>query len=85
MPSHDADGSLVPSRWRAYTWSVLAALACPCHLPILALLLSGTVVGGLLAEHLLVAFTFSILFVAFLLAALRKLQKKPDQITSAKE
>lgn len=57
MPSHDADGSLVPSRWRAYTWSVLAALACPCHLPILALLLSGTVAGALLAEHLLVAFT----------------------------
>lgn len=62
--------------WRTYTWSVLAALACPCHLPILALLLSVTVAGALLAEHLLAAFILlSILFVAFLLAALSNLQK----------
>lgn len=86
MRSHDADGSLVPSLWSTYTWSVLAALTCPCHLPILALLLSGTAAGALLTEHLLVAFTLlSILFATFLLAAVRKLQKKPDQITSAKE
>lgn len=37
--------------------SVLAALACPRHLPILALLLSGIVAGALLAEHMLVTFT----------------------------
>ena len=42
-------------RWRAYTWGVLAALTCPCHLPVLALLLSGTAAGAFVSEHMGVA------------------------------
>lgn len=41
---------LVP-RWRAYTWGVLAALTCPCHLPILATVLAGTTVGAFIGDH----------------------------------
>ncbi len=44
-------------RWRAYTWGVLAALTCPCHLPILAVVLSGTTVGAFIGDHWLVAAT----------------------------
>lgn len=37
--------------WRAYAWGVLAALTCPCHLPILAAVLAGTTAGAFLSEH----------------------------------
>ena len=40
------------SRWRGYVWGFLAALTCPCHLPVLALLLSGTAVGAVIAQHM---------------------------------
>lgn len=38
-------------RWRAYTWGVLAALTCPCHLPILAAVLAGTTAGAFIGDH----------------------------------
>ena len=54
---------------------LLALLTCPCHLPILALLLSGTAAGALLSEHLLPAVAlFSVLFIVFLVMALRALR-----------
>ncbi|MBS7674248.1 mercury resistance protein, partial [Vibrio cholerae] len=31
------DESTKGSRWRAYAWGVLAALTCPCHLPLLVI------------------------------------------------
>lgn len=34
-----------------YFLTVLAVLACPCHLPVLMLLLGGTVAGTFLADH----------------------------------
>lgn len=34
-----------------YLWGVLAALTCPCHLPILAAVLAGTTAGAFLGEH----------------------------------
>lgn len=37
--------------WRGYAWGVLAALTCPCHLPILAAVLAGTTVGAFIGDH----------------------------------
>ncbi|WP_454864737.1 broad-spectrum mercury transporter MerE [Pseudomonas rhizophila] len=66
------------SRWRAYTWGVLAALTCPCHLPMLALLLSGTAAGGFVSEHMGVAvLALAVLFCLFLRAALRAFRERP--------
>ncbi|MXS77393.1 mercury resistance protein [Nitrosomonas sp. JL21] len=74
MNSHDATGSL-HARWRAYVWGTLAVVSCPCHLPLLALLLSGTVAGAFLAEHFLMAFgLLSLLFLVFLRAVLHALR-----------
>ncbi|WP_082221397.1 broad-spectrum mercury transporter MerE [Herbaspirillum chlorophenolicum] len=38
-----------------YLWAGLAVLSCPCHLPILAVVLVGTTTGALLSEHLGIA------------------------------
>ncbi len=32
-------------------WVLLAALTCPCHLPLLAVALSGTAAGAWLGDH----------------------------------
>jgi len=64
--------------WRAYTWGVLAALTCPCHLPVLALLLSGTAAGAFVSEHWsLAALVLAVLFILFLRAALRAFRERP--------
>lgn len=56
----------------AYLWTALAVLACPCHVPILLALLSGTTFGALLSGHLGVALAVAtIFFLAFGAAALR--------------
>ncbi len=34
-----------------YLWSGLAVLSCPCHLPILAVVLSGTAAGAFIGQH----------------------------------
>ena len=38
-------------RRRAYAWGVLAALTCPCHLPVFAVLLAGTSAGAFIGDH----------------------------------
>jgi mercuric ion transport protein len=49
-------GSSPPvSRWRAYIWGVLAVLACPCHLPLLAAVLAGTSFVAFVGDHWSVA------------------------------
>ena len=64
-----------PNGLAGYALGVLALLTCPCHLPILALLLSGTAAGALLSEHLVpAAALFSVLFIVFLVTALRALR-----------
>jgi mercuric ion transport protein len=42
MDSPDYVESPRASPWRAYAWGVLAAVTCPCHLPVLAVVLAGT-------------------------------------------
>ena len=72
MRNADQAASTKVSRSRAYTWGVLAALTCPCHLPVLALLLSGTAAGAFVSEHWsLAALVLAVLFILFLRAALR--------------
>ena len=39
------------SRWRVWLWGTLAALTCPCHLPIVLVALSGTAAGALVSQH----------------------------------
>lgn len=60
------------SRVRGYVWGVLAALTCPCHLPVLALLLSGTTVGALITRHMGLAVVVGVaLFGTFVTLAMR--------------
>jgi mercuric ion transport protein len=50
-------------------WGTLAVVTCPCHLPILAVVLSGTALGALLQEHFtLTLVLFSALFLLSLWA-----------------
>ncbi len=59
-------------RWRAWLWGALAALTCPCHLPVLLLALSGTAAGAFVSQHMGVAVAVLVaLFVLFLTRALR--------------
>ena len=54
-----------------YAMMFLAALTCPCHLPVLALLLSGTAAEAFLTEHMGVALTvLGALFLLSLSAAM---------------
>jgi mercuric ion transport protein len=55
-------------------WGTLAAVTCPCHLPILAVVLSGTALGAQLQEHFtLTLVLFSVLFLLSLWAVARAL------------
>ena len=63
--------------WRGYTWGLLAALSCPCHLPVLALILSGTAVGTVVGAHMgVAALVLAVLFALFLAAALRAFRER---------
>lgn len=63
-----------------YAAAVLAALTCPCHLPLLLVLLSGTVAGGFLSAHRGVALALlALLFLVFLVIALRVLQSRANE------
>lgn len=51
-----------------YVMGAVAVLTCPCHLPILLLLLSGTAAGSYLSQNLGIA--FMLLLPVFLLSAI---------------
>ena len=64
-------------RRRGHVYAVLALVTCPCHLPILAVLLSGSSAGVFLNDHFAIAvMIFSLLFVCSLVAAMRVLRVK---------
>lgn len=53
----------------------LAAVACPCHLPILLALLAGTSIGAVLTANLLPVFVvLGVVFVGALALGLRALE-----------
>ncbi|MEE8286694.1 MAG: hypothetical protein V3R72_08355 [Gammaproteobacteria bacterium] len=55
-------------------WGTLAVVTCPCHLPILAVVLSGTALGALLKAHFtLTLVLFSALFLLSVWAVTRAL------------
>ena len=65
-----------PAPARRRQWSrvlgFLALITCPCHVPLLALTLSGTAAGALLAAHFDEAvMLFSVLFLLSLCAAIQ--------------
>jgi len=54
----------------------LAALTCPCHLPILLVALSGTAAGAFVGAHMGVAtLALAALFFLFLTRALRAFRR----------
>lgn len=74
MTNHGGEAS---RRRRGHLYGLIALVTCPCHLPILALLLSGSVVGAYLNDHFItLIIIFSLLFVCSLAAALRALRVK---------
>lgn len=67
MRNTNQSESIKMPRWHAYTWGVLAALTCPCHLPLLVIALAGTTAGAFLSAHwgvvavaLVAVFSFSV-------------------------
>jgi len=60
-----------------YLNGLFALLTCPCHIPIYAMLLSGTAVGSLLAANQTIAFgLFFVLFLFFVFTIMRLLKSK---------
>jgi mercuric ion transport protein len=65
---------------KGYWLALVAALTCPCHVPILVLALSGTSAGALLADYTVAPLALmTIAFVLSLRAALRALNR-PDKL-----
>ncbi|TAN26332.1 MAG: mercury resistance protein [Castellaniella sp.] len=61
----------------SYLWGALAVLTCPCHLPILAVVLAGTTVGAFIGEHWgVAALTLTSLFVLSLTRLMRVFKER---------
>ncbi len=62
---------------RGYLYALLAVVTCPCHLPVFALLFSGSAVGAFLSDNFATALTiFSLLFIFSLTLAVRALRAR---------
>ncbi len=57
---------MAPRGLKGYVLLGSALIACPCHLPLIAALLAGTAVGGLITAHL--GLVFAALAAYFVLA-----------------
>ena len=61
-----------PKPLSGYLWGALAVLTCPCHLPVLAIVLAGTTAGAFLGKYWgIAAFGLTGLFVLSLARAMR--------------
>jgi len=57
---------------RGYAWALLALLTCPCHLPLVVLLLSGTAAGAFIGNSMGIAMGAAVaLFGVFVSLAIR--------------
>ena len=64
-------------RLRTGLFALLAIISCPCHIPILLVVLSGTSLGLLLASHTALALMlFSVVFIASLAGLFRVLRAR---------
>lgn len=67
---------------KGYLHLVIAAVTCPCHIPIYLAILGGTAVGALLQENLLLfILALTVIFLLALRNGLRlgKLREKSDR------
>ncbi|EAA3244559.1 broad-spectrum mercury transporter MerE [Salmonella enterica subsp. enterica serovar Virchow] len=65
-------GCLIANFATVPLWGALAVLTCPCHLPILAIVLAGTTAGAFIGEHWgIAALTLTGLFVLSVTRLLR--------------
>jgi mercuric ion transport protein len=72
MNNSDEAGATQAKSRLTYLWAALAVLTCPCHIPILVAVLSGTALGAFLSEHFAVAFlALTVLFFVSAGAAVR--------------
>lgn len=72
MNNLDDGGATQAKSPLAYLWAALAVLTCPCHIPLLVAVLSGTAFGAFLSEHFAVAFlALTVLFFVFAAAAVQ--------------
>ena len=46
MTNNEREPTEVSRSRNGYLWGILAVLSCPCHLPILAIVLAGTSAGA---------------------------------------
>lgn len=66
-----------PARTRAFIWSALAVLTCPCYLPLLLVLFAGSSFAAILGENwIIAAVVLTGLFFLSLSGALRAFQAK---------
>lgn len=75
MDTTDTTNTTSPVRGAmTYFTGAIAVLTCPCHLPILLVLLSGTAAGAFLNEHLASALALmSVVFLPSLGLAIKRL------------
>ncbi|MCI0371252.1 MAG: mercury resistance protein [candidate division NC10 bacterium] len=65
-------GAPPPARVRRGLWWLTAAITCPCHLPLVLILLGGTAVGAALTQNLpLVLLGLTVAFIFSLALALK--------------
>jgi mercuric ion transport protein len=59
-------------RTRGWVYAVLTAIACPCHLPVVGIVLGGSAAGALFYQHFLTIATFmGLLTLYFFVRAVR--------------
>jgi mercuric ion transport protein len=74
---HRADKNSLGRRLRTVIVVLFAIISCPCHIPLLLVVLSGTSLGLLLAAHTALAVTLlSAAFIASLAVLIRMLRKR---------
>lgn len=62
---------------KGYLLLIMAALTCPCHLPVLLALTAGTALGSILSRHLwLTALLLTMYFVGALYLGLNRINKE---------
>ncbi len=77
MPTIEQTEKTLGRRLRTGLFTLLAIISCPCHIPILLVVLSGTSLGLLLAAHTVLAVTLlSAIFIASLVVLFRMLRTR---------
>lgn len=78
-------GQTSPRSLKGYLLLGLAAVTCPCHLPILLVVLAGTGLAGALSQHFgLIFLVLSAVFVGSLFLGLRTMKRGERQGNEAR-